>query len=105
MDILNKHLTKDLDIKLINSKLLMIFLLAQLIDEEILDVEKELQKAGKCRMEMKREVKKAITAIRELKNNFHKQLNSEQIDWFIEDLEALKDKVYTELNKWRNEAS
>ena len=79
----------NLDLKGVASDLTMIFLLAQIIDDKIHDLEQKLRKVGNYKVEMKQYTSVLKNASRNMRNQYYKQLKPEEMDTFIQDVDSL----------------
>lgn len=79
----------NLDLKGVASDLTMIFLLAQIIDDKIHDLEHKLRKGGNYKVEMKQYTSVLKNASRNMRNQYYKQLKPEEMDTFIQDVDSL----------------
>ena len=79
----------NLDLKGVASDLTMIFLLAQVIDDKIHDLEQKLRKSGNYKVEMKQYTSVLKNASRNMRNQYYKQLKPEEMDNFIQDVDSL----------------
>lgn len=79
----------NLDLKGVASDLTMIFLLAQIIDDKIHDLEQKLRKGGNYKVEMKQYTSVLKNASRNMRNQYYKQLKPEEMDTFIQDVDSL----------------
>lgn len=80
------------------NKLLLVFTLAQIIDDNIADIESMIRKQGNYRLDMKQHTKALKKSSRELRNGYYKLLTQEQISAFIDNVDALSQLITKTIN-------
>lgn len=79
----------NLDLKGVANDLSIIFILAQIIDDKIHDLEQKLRKEGNYRVEMKQYTSALKNTSRKMRNQYYKSIKPEEMDTFIEDVDTL----------------
>ena len=68
----------------------VIFILAQVIDDEIQEIESKLKKYGAYKLQMKYQVNQLKSASRELRNKYYEKLTPEEMENFIADVDLIE---------------
>ena len=68
----------------------VIFILAQVIDDEIQEVKSKLKKYGAYKLQMKYQVNQLKSASRELRNKYYEKLTPEEMENFIADVDLIE---------------
>ena len=68
----------------------VIFILSQVIDDEIQEVESKLKKYGAYKLQMKYQVNQLKSASRELRNKYYEKLTPEEMENFIADVDLIE---------------
>lgn len=80
------------------NKLLLVFTLAQIIDDNIADIESMIRKQGNYRLDMKQHTKSLKKSSRELRNGYYKLLTQEQMSAFIDNVDTLSQLITNTIN-------
>lgn len=81
---------ENLPLQEVATNLSVIYILAQIIDDEINEVEQKLRKYGAYKMQMKQQTQALKSASREMRNKYYNQLTEQEMNDFLSDVDMIE---------------